>query len=230
MRRTERLFQIIQILRSRRRPVTGRELADELEISLRTLYRDMAELTAQRVPVRGEAGTGYVLEEGYDMPPLMLTADELEAAALGAAWVAARGDESLSRAARDLVAKLSAAVPEELRPLILDAGLRPVSFSLQCEERFSGAALRLAIRERRKLRISYQDGEAKRSERVIWPLLIAFFEDTRIIAAWCELREGFRHFRTDRVLSLEALDEPYPARRAALMKAWEAERKASRAG
>src|SRR5579859_7645755 len=120
MRRTERLFQIIQILRSARFPVTGRVLADELEISLRTLYRDMAELMAQRVPIRGEAGAGYVLEDGYDMPPLMLTADELEAAVLGAAWVAKRGDPSLARGARDLVAKLSAVIPEALRPILLD--------------------------------------------------------------------------------------------------------------
>ena len=117
MRRTERLFQIIQILRGKQRPVTGRALADELEISLRTLYRDMAELMAQRVPITGEAGTGYVLGEGYDMPPLMLTADELEAAALGAEWVAAQSDPSLARAARDLVAKLSEAIPDELRPV-----------------------------------------------------------------------------------------------------------------
>lgn len=100
MRRTERLFQIIQILRSARAPVTGRALADELEVSLRTLYRDMAELIAQRVPVRGEAGTGYVLDNGYDLPPLMLTRDELEAAVLGAAWVARRGDASGERGPR----------------------------------------------------------------------------------------------------------------------------------
>lgn len=97
MRRTERLFQIIQILRGANAPVTGRMLADELEVSLRTLYRDMAELGAQRVPVTGEAGTGYVLDDGYYMPPLMLTPDELDAAALGASWVARHGDPSLAR-------------------------------------------------------------------------------------------------------------------------------------
>lgn len=127
MRRTERLFQIIQTLRSKRRPVTGRELADELEVSLRTLYRDIAELMAQRVPIRGEAGTGYVIDTDYDMPPLMLTQDELEAAVLGAAWVAQRGDAALARGARDLIGKLTQAVPEHLRPVVLDAQLAPVS-------------------------------------------------------------------------------------------------------
>ncbi|WP_404400136.1 helix-turn-helix transcriptional regulator [Pelagibacterium halotolerans] len=220
MRRTDRLFQIIQILRSRRRPVTGRDLADELEVSLRTLYRDMAELTAQRVPVKGEAGTGYVLEDGYDMPPLMLTADELEAAALGAAWVAAHGDISLARGARDLVAKLSDAIPAELRPLILDAGLRPVSFRPKIPERFDGGELRRAIRERRKLSIVYEDKNAQSSKRIIWPLFMAYMDEVRIIVSWCETRQDYRHFRTDRVQALEGMPDRYPGRRAVLIKRW----------
>lgn len=227
MRRTERLFRIIQILRTDNRPVTGRELADELEISLRTLYRDMAELAAQRVPVRGEAGTGYILESGYDMPPLMLTPDELEAAALGAAWVASKGDPSLARGAKDLVAKLSAAIPEELRPVILNAGLRPISFKPSIQECFPGSDLRHAIRERRKLWISYRDQHENLSQRTIWPLFIAYFDDLRIIVAWCEHREHYRHFRTDRVQSLKPLEEKYPACRATLIKSWKEEQERS---
>lgn len=221
MRRTERLFKIIQVLRSRRVPVTGRELADELEVSLRTLYRDMAELSAQGIPINGEAGTGYVLEQGYDMPPLMLTADELEAAALGAAWVAAHGDISLARGARDLVAKLSSAIPPELRPIILDAGLRSVSLKPRIHERFEGSDLRSAIRERRKLQIAYEDKNAITSKRVIWPLFIAYMDDIRMIVAWCEKRQDYRHFRTDRIHALEGQADKYPARRAALIKGWE---------
>lgn len=221
MRRTERLFKIIQILRSRRAPVTGRDLADELEISLRTLYRDMAELIAQHIPVKGEAGMGYILEDGYDMPSLMLTADELEAAALGAAWVARQGDISLARGARDLVAKLSSAIPQELRPIILDPGLRSVSMKPQGLEKFDGADLRSAIRERRKLLIVYQDQNAKRSTRVIWPLFIAYMDDIRLIVAWCEKRQDYRHFRADRICSLEKQSDQYPARRASLIEGWE---------
>src|SRR5580692_2547905 len=123
MRRTERLFAIIQILRRARAPITAQAVADELETSLRTIYRDVAELIAQRVPVRGEAGIGYMLERGYDMPPLMLTPDEIEAAVLGARWVAARGDPALARAADDLVAKIGAVIPQHLRPHLLDAAL-----------------------------------------------------------------------------------------------------------
>lgn len=221
MRRTERLFQIIQILRGSKSPITGRSLADELEISLRTLYRDMAELIAQRVPVTGEAGTGYVLDDGYDMPPLMLTADELEAAALGAAWVVSQADTSLSRAARDLVAKLSEAIPPELRPIVLDAGSRPVFPRQVVPEHFDGAALRRAIRERSKVRLAYQDQSGLLTSRVIWPLLIAYLDNVRFIVAWCETRDDYRNFRTDRVRELDVLEDKYPARRAALVKGWE---------
>ncbi len=221
MRRTERLFQIIQVLRASRSPVTGQSLADELEISLRTLYRDMAELIAQRVPVTGEAGTGYVLDDGYDMPPLMLTADELEAAALGASWVAAQADPSLVRGARDLLSKLSAAIPRELRPIILDAGLRTVSSRPKILEQFDGSILRFAIRERLKLQLVYQDQYGTVSNRIIWPIFIAYLDDVRIIVAWCETRQDYRHFRTDRVVSLERQEAKYPARRALLIRDWE---------
>jgi len=221
MRRTERLFQIIQILRANRSPVTGQSLAGELEISLRTLYRDMAELIAQRVPVTGEAGIGYVLDDRYDMPPLMLTADELEAAALGAAWVAAHADQSLVRGARDLLAKLSAAIPRELRPIILDAGLKTFALRPKVRERFDGAVLRRAIRERAKLHLVYRDQSGTFSDRVIWPLFIAYLDEIRFIVAWCETRDDYRHFRTDRIQTLESQDGRYPARRATLIKVWD---------
>src|SRR5690606_39962960 len=120
MRRADRLFQIIQVLRRSSRPVTADAMATELETSKRSIYRDIATLMGQRVPIRGEAGVGYVLDGGFDMPPLMLTSDELEAAVLGAQWVAGRGDPALARAARDLVAKIAATVPERLRPVVLE--------------------------------------------------------------------------------------------------------------
>lgn len=221
MRRTERLFQIIQILRSTRSPITGRDLADELEISLRTLYRDMAELTAQRIPITGEAGMGYVLDDGYDMPPLMLTADELEAAALGAAWVAAEADPSLARAARDLVSKLSAAIPKELRPIVLDGSSKTIATRLKVSERFDSALLRHAIRERYRLQLIYTDRDGQTTDRIVWPMLIAFLDRTRYLVAWCEIKEDYRHFKTDRVQELKVIGKRYPGRRAALIKGWE---------
>jgi predicted DNA-binding transcriptional regulator YafY len=224
-RRTERLFQIIQILRGSNSPITGQSLATELEVSLRTLYRDMAEMIAQRVPVTGEAGTGYVLDDGYDMPPLMLTAEELEAAALGAAWVTNQADPSLARGARDLLAKLTASIPVELRPIILESGARTVSSRPKIIERFDGGTLRHAIRERLKLNLVYQDEHGAISQRIVWPLFIAYMDGGRIIVAWCEARWDYRHFRTDRVQSLERLADKYLARRAVLIKAWEKARK-----
>jgi len=221
MRRTERLFQIIQILRSTRSPITGRELAEELEISIRTLYRDMAELTAQRIPITGEAGMGYVLDNGYDMPPLMLTADELEAAALGAAWVASEADPSLARAARDLVSKLSEAIPNELRPIVLDASSKPIVTRSKVSVRFDPALLRHAIRERYRLELAYTDGNGETTQRIVWPLLIAFLDRSRYLVAWCETKNDYRHFKTERVQELKVKSEKYPGRRAALIKGWE---------
>lgn len=219
-RRAERLFQIIQILRSARAPVTGNALAEELEVSLRTLYRDMSELTAQRVPVRGEAGTGYVLDAGYDMPPLMLTPDELEAAVLGASWVARRGDPALARGARDLIGKLQQAIPSDLQPVLLDPALRPLSFGAIAEERFDLSQVRGAIRERRKLSIGYRDARGAMTKRVVWPIQISYMEEVRILVAWCQLREGFRHFRTDRLEALETLEQQFPGPISKLRAQW----------
>ena len=221
MRRTERLFAIIQILRRARAPITAQAMAEELETSLRTVYRDVAELIAQRVPVRGEAGIGYMLQSGFDMPPLMLTPDEIEAVVLGARWVAGRGDPALARAADDLVAKIGAVIPSHLRPFLLDGALttpdrrdriRPDSFDV--------AKVRAAIRGQTKIRLTYCDETDRTSERTVWPVAIAYYETVRLLAAWCELRQDFRHFRTDRVTQAEFLEDRYPARRDILCSQW----------
>ena len=222
MRRTERLFGIIQALRTARSPVTGQALATRFEISLRTLYRDMAELLAQRVPVRGEAGTGYVIDRDFDMPPLMLTVDELEAAVLGAAWVAQRGDDALARGARDLVAKLSAAVPDHLRTVVIDAGIGPMSRPQRTIDSLDVSIVRAAIRDRRKLSIVYVDVGGATTTRVIWPIVIGYNEDIRLVAAHCELRGDFRHFRTDRMIAANRLDEKIPEPLVRLRARWEA--------
>ncbi|MBL0767579.1 YafY family transcriptional regulator [Sphingopyxis sp. DHUNG17] len=221
MRRTERLFGIIQALRTARRPVAGHELAAQFEVSLRTLYRDMAELLAQRVPVRGEAGTGYVIDSEYDMPPLMLTVDELEAAALGAAWVAQRGDDALARGARNLVAKLSAAVPDHLRTAIIEPAIAPLAFRKHVLDGAEVSIIRTAIRDRRKIGVSYVDVEGRATERILWPIIIGYQDDIRIVAAHCELRDAFRHFRTDRMKRVERLDARIPEPFARLRGRWE---------
>ncbi len=220
MRRVERLFQIIQILRGARKPITAQKLADELETSLRTIYRDIDELMAQYVPIRGEAGIGYVLEGGYDMPPLMLTPNEIEAAVLGAQWVAARGDPLLKRGARDLIAKINAVVPEHLRSMILDSTLMAPRLT-PCEpDALDMSHVRSWIRLQRKMNIQYSDNDGRNSHRVIWPFAVAYFDTVRLIVAWCELRQAFRHFRTDRIRWVDFLEEMFSTDTKTLRSAW----------
>lgn len=223
MRRTERLFAIIQMLRGRRRPLTAQQLASELEVGVRTIYRDMAELIAQRVPVRGEAGTGYVIDAGYDLPPLTLTTDEVEAALLGAAWVEQRGDTTLARGARSLIDKLNDSLPRHLRVELMAAHLRPARARSPLVDGVDIAPIRAAIRERLKVKIAYADNAGKVSTRIIWPFTVAYMEDVRIVAAHCELRADIRHFRTDRIRTARVLDEKYPESQRALRKRWEAQ-------
>ena len=220
MRRADRLFQIIQILRGATRPVTAGRLAAELETTARTIYRDIADLIAQRVPIRGEAGVGYILEPGYDMPPLMLTPNEIEAAVLGAQWVADRGDPTLARGARDLMAKIRDMVPEHLRPMIIQAAVVALSLVPAEPDPLDLARVRSAIRDGAKMWIRYRNLEERVSERVIWPVSIAYFPTVRLLVAWCELRAAFRHFRTDRIESVDFLAERFPMSREALRDAW----------
>ena len=218
MKRAERLLQLLQILRRHRRPVTGEAIAAELEVSLRTVYRDIASLIADRVPIRGEAGVGYVLGEGFDLPPLMFTPDELEAVMLGLRWVARRGDQHLSRAAQDTVAKIGAVLPERLKPFLFDAGLMVPPFERVIRDTVDVAQLRNAIREGRKVSLVYTAEDGKQSERVIWPIAVAYYDAQRLILAWCELRQAFRSFRTDRMARAEVLEQKYPTRRKVLLK------------
>lgn len=220
MRRADRLFQIIQVLRRSGRPVTADAMAAELETSKRTIYRDIADLIGQRVPIRGEAGVGYVLEDGFDMPPLMLTADEVEAAVLGAQWVMGRTDPELARAARDLVAKIAVAVPEHLRPLALEPASAAIPKWNTAPDGLDMAAVRRAIRAGRKIALTYRDEQERETRRVIWPVGVGYYEAVRLLVAWCELRNDFRSFRTDRVSAAEFLEDRYPERPAALRARW----------
>jgi predicted DNA-binding transcriptional regulator YafY len=220
MRRAERLLRIIQILRRHRRPVRGQVMADEVEVSLRTLYRDIADLITDGVPIRGEAGIGYVLGEGYDVPPLMFNADELEAIMLGLRWVSRRGDSDLSRAAQDTTAKIGAVLPQALKPLLFDSGLLAPPIYSKITDSVDVSDLRQAVREQRKVELIYRDENGKDSERVIWPIGIAYFDAQRLVIAWCELRKDFRSFRTDRMIKATISKEKYQERRKALLKRW----------
>lgn len=220
MRRAERLFQIIQILRRSRGPVTAAALAAELETSKRSVYRDIAALIGQRVPIRGEAGFGYVLEGGFDLPPLMLTTEEVEAAVLGAQWVAGHADPALAHAARDLIAKIAAAVPDGLRSLIHDAAARtPPAWKMPADG-LDVALARAWARKGYKIALTYRDRNGDISERIVWPVAIAYFDAARVLVAWCEWREDFRDFRADRVVKADFLDERFPGRPSELRRRW----------
>jgi len=220
MRRADRLFQIVQILRRSPRPVTAASVAEELETSKRSVYRDVAALIGQGVPIRGEAGVGYVLEAGFDMPPLMLTTEELEAAVLGAQWVVGHGDADLARAANDLLAKLAAVVPTHLQAAISDAHARtPPAWNMPPDS-VDVAELRRWARVNCKVLLRYRDAQDAESTRIVWPVIIAYAADSRRLVAWCETRGQFRTFRLDRAVSIHKLPEKYPETAAALRRRW----------
>lgn len=219
MSRTTRLFELMQLLRRHRRPVSGQALARELQVSLRTLYRDIAELKAIGAQIDGEPGLGYVLKPDFMLPPLMFSGEEVEALTLGLKWVEQRADEQLASAATEVLAKVSAVLPRALNARLDDDALlvgpgwyRPQTVAL--------TVLRQAISEERKLQLHYRDEAGNPSQRLIWPISLVFFESTRVLAAWCELRQDFRHFRTDRIEAARLLPEHYPRRRHALRQEW----------
>ncbi|GHG63846.1 YafY family protein [Comamonas sp. JC664] len=226
MRRADRLFEILQVLRRAKGPMTALEIAEQLETSQRTVYRDLAALMARRVPIRGEAGVGYVLERGFDLPPLMLTPSEVEAVVLGAQWVAANADKTLSAAAGDVLAKVAAIVPKHLRELVDDpvVGTPPPS-QRRPDGTVDVSRLREWSRKQRKLHLHYADAEGSMSQRTVWPFLVGYVTGVRVLIAWCELRRDFRYFRTERLLSVDFLDVPYPERRSELRRRWEAQRR-----
>lgn len=229
MRRGDRLFELIQVLRRASGPLTAEKIATELETSKRTVYRDIAALQGQRVPICGEAGIGYVLERGFDMPPLMLSMDEVEAVTLGAQWVVAHGDSTLARASLNVLAKIAAIVPKELKPLVEDPTVGTPPSRESEEERIDLARARRWCRQGKKVRLVYVDELGNESERTVWPFMVGYVGKVRIIASYCELRQDFRLFRTDRIRELLFLDDPYAAEPATLRRRWLATIKERRA-
>ena len=218
--RAARLLDLIQALRRRRRPVAATQLAEELGVSLRTIYRDIATLVGQGAPIEGAAGLGYVLKPGFFLPPLMFTEAEVDAILLGLRLAAQRGDAELARAALDGLAKIAAMLPDDLDDLPQTGALLVAPGS--------GApphlpVLRAAIRAERKLRLWYTDRRAAATDRVVWPVAIGFFETAEVLAAWCETRRDFRHFRLDRITAAEPLADRYPRRRRVLLAEWRAQ-------
>jgi len=220
MGRTERLLILLDALRRHRRPVTAAELAAELSVSIRTIYRDVQTLIGLGAPVDGEAGLGYMLRGGFFLPPLMFDEDELEALVLGVRLASRQGDKSLAASAANALAKIAAAAPKDLRDTIAASGFYVAPTAAASAPALQ--PLRQAIRREHKVKIAYADEKGAASERVVWPIALAFFEGKQMLAAWCELRTAFRHFRPDRIRAIAVLGERYPRRRAVLVDEWRA--------
>jgi predicted DNA-binding transcriptional regulator YafY len=220
MRRADRLFDIVQILRAATRPVTAGELAARLEVTVRTIYRDVAALQAGRLPIEGAAGVGYVLRRGFDLPPLMFTPDELDAISIGGRLVRRLRDSGLQRAADSVLAKVAGVLPESLRAGIAEPLFFVSEGSAVVPEGITLTELRLAIRDHRKIRIGYVDAVGVRTERTVWPLAMAYYVDVTLLGGWCELRGDLRSFRVDRIAASAVLDEGIPESARRLLGRW----------
>lgn len=209
MRRADRLFRIVALLQGRHTAITAQALGNALEVSVRTVYRDIADLAASGVPIEGEAGIGYRLDDTYHLPPLMLTPQEAEAAAFGAEMASYWGPQDLRDAAVSLKGKLAAALPLELRALITANPLLAGHTDEHPEVRVDAAALRKAVRERCKVRFAYNDVQGRGTTRTVRPLAVMFFGPVWLLAAWCETRSDFRVFRLDRMVSLTTLADRF---------------------
>lgn len=219
MPKLSRLFEIIQILRAARAPVLAAELAQALEVSTRTIYRDIAALQAMRTPIHGEAGVGYVMRRGYDLPPVSFDDDEAEAVTVGLSLIARTGDEGLWKAGQRAARKLREAT-------CANSGLIASIWGIPQPSGVDPARLRAAIRREAKLDLAYVDAEARPTRRRVWPLVLIYYSDTAMLVAWCELRGNFRNFRLDRIASASPLAEDFAGKGEALRRKWARDQKA----
>ncbi|MCP5085710.1 MAG: YafY family transcriptional regulator [Rhodobacteraceae bacterium] len=216
MRRAERLFEIIQILRQKERAVTAAELAEILEVTPRTVYRDIAALQARRTPIDGEVGVGYILRKSYDLPPLNFDTEEIEAIVVGLSLLRRTGDAGLQRAASRVANKIEAIDDAPTRFVVSSYGVEAEGGGLLSE-------LRDAIRNSQALEVTYLSLDEASSTRSILPLALAYFAEVNLLAAWCELRQDFRHFRVDRIQSITPLARFFADESARLRTDWAAE-------
>jgi len=207
MRRADRLFRIVEYLKARRTVVTAKKIAEELEVSPRTIYRDIADLNASGVPIIGEAGVGYMLSQDYQLRPLMFGLEELDALMLGAQMVKSWGDDSIAQAASQAIDKLTSVLPDATRQEMEETFLFSIPSREKTEISIDFASLRRAIRSKNKLNFIYEDEHQSQTERTVRPLCLMFISPVWLLLAWCEKRNDFRNFRIDRVKKLEISDK-----------------------
>ncbi|WP_262299035.1 helix-turn-helix transcriptional regulator [Microvirga sesbaniae] len=220
MRKASRLFEIIQILRLAEQPVTAADIARGLGVTSRSIYRDIAALQAMRVPIQGGRGIGYRLRPGFDLPPLMFSIEETEAIVLALALLERTGDIALKQSAARAGQKIAAAVPPPLRQALTANTLHAWGSMAPAPPRVDLAAVRLAIREERKIHIAYRDEQGRETERTICPIALIYYSETANIVAWCELRQDLRHFRADRVESASTTDSSFKGKGDAWRRRW----------
>ena len=209
MRRADRLFRIVEYLKARRQAVTADKLANELDVSVRTIYRDIADLCQSSVPIIGETGIGYILDRDYTVRPLIFDVEELDALALGAQMVRSWGDREIAKSARCAIDKITAVLPETLRAEILQTALFSPPSQAKVPITVDFTALRRAVRTRNKVAFHYEALDGKKTHRLVRPLCLAFFGPVWLFAAWCETRKDFRNFRLDRMTRLKVSDEKF---------------------
>ena len=214
MRRIDRLFEIIQILRSTNRSITADEIAEQLEVSVRTIYRDIQALQSMRTPIDGEAGVGYMMRSGYDLPAINFSADEVEAIIVGLSMVSRTGDKKLLQAGSRVLSKIDTARERMQSFQVSDWGVEET-------HTIDPEILRNAIRQDRKLKITYRDKKLEQSLRTILPITMIYYIQAIVVVAWCELRKSFRHFRVDRILACEPLQQSFKGKGDKLRKQWQ---------
>lgn len=219
MNRSQRLLQLLQLLREYHFPVTAETLAQRLDVSMRTIYRDIETLKTQGAHIAGEAGLGFQLQTGFFLPPMMWTENEIEALIIGTRWVADLPDAPLKQAAKSILAKLEAVLPDQQQRMFEQTTLYAMSQWLPVNQDIV-ACIRLATRQQKKLHIHYENEAGCKVDRIIWPVTIGYFMNKMVLAAWCELRADFRHFRLDRVQQCEVMDQHYPPHKPQLFKEW----------
>lgn len=222
MTKADRFFELIQLLRRAKRPITADWLAGELEVTARTIYRDIATLQAMRVPIDGEAGIGYVMRRGYDLPPLMFSAEEQEAITVGLALLSRTGDRGLIKASKSVLAKIGEVVPDDAEGPP-DGALMVSGWGIDEIANIDTEALRRAIRDQYKLHIVYFDAKGRNTRRTVLPIGVTYYVEVATLVAWCELRQDFRNFRLDRMAALTVTDESFHPHGNRLRREWRAQ-------
>lgn len=221
MSRSQRLFDLLQLLRCHKYPVSAEHMAQELDVSVRTIYRDIATLQTQGAEIEGEAGLGYILKPTFMLPPLMFSLEELEALLLGADWVAKQANGEFSGAVKNAIAKISAVLPANHSAKRNEDVIRVASIIEVPELTRELSDIRHAIKQQFKAKIIYVDAQGISSARTIWPILIGLFQQHYMLVAWCETKEAFRNFRLDRIVEWQKLEQKYRRPRRDLLKEWQ---------